>query len=608
MPSPPSIGRELPLTWQLHDHYDRVEREALAALWRPSTREEWAQHKPALRQAVADAVGFRPALLPRVEAERLGTTPREGYTLERIVFHGWPKAPISANLYTPAGLSAPAPAVAAPHGHSLEGKAYAVYQHTYINLARRGYVVLAWDMIGHGERQAMGHKDEHWPMLVGLSLKGLLLTEAQALVTWLTKQPEVDAGRIGCTGNSGGGAQTLLLAALDTRIAAAAPAGHVSPLAFIAAKEKNLCACTLLPNILRVAEIEHVLGLIAPRPAMIVAGRDDCLFPDDLVRRAHRLGRRIYALEGVERNLELFVGNCAHGYEKPKREAMYAFFDRVLQGQDVDSVEEPATDPEPPDSPALLCWPDGRPEFAPLREIAHNLAARLKPPGTDVARLWPDVLGVQELPRVTAAEADGRAEATEAMLLRMSHGIVLPASVSRAKGPAKAATIIVDDEGRDSSRAMLCAEAARVRGETVIAVDLLGWGQTKPTELLARGDDETFAAQRGVFLGRPILGERAAELAAVSTWAADALSVESVTWDAFGWAGLVALVAAAAKSTGSLPALRHVRLHATPIRSFWDECDGPRPLLSFPHGILGLGDIDALASLTKDAPAMYTWL
>lgn len=600
MPDLPDTSTELWPTWQLHDHYDRVEREVLASLRCPRTPEQWAHHKPSLRAAIADAVGFRPALLPSVEAQRLGTTQREGYTVERIVFHGWPKAPISANLYLPDGLSAPAPAIAAPHGHSMDGKAHAVYQHCHINLARRGYVVLAWDMIGYGERQAMGHKDERWPMLAGLSLKGLLITEAQALVTWLTQQPQVDAERIGCTGNSGGGAQTLLLAALDTRIAAAAPAGHVSPLAFIADKEKNLCTCTLLPNILRFAEIEHVLGLIAPRPAMIVAGRDDCLFPDDLVRRSHRMGRRMYAIEGVEVRLELFVGACAHGYEKPKREAMYAFFDRTLKGQDVEHVEEPPTEPEPPESPALRCWHNAGPDFATVRELAQQLAAQISRPSMDRVQLWADVLGIREIPKVTKTSSHTGPEGWEATLLSMSHGVVLPASVSRPDRPTKAATIVVDDQGRNSDRAMQCANAARARRDAVLMVDLLGWGSTRPSELLARGDDETFAAQRGVFFGRPLLGERAAELVAATEWATEALQADSVTWEAFGWAALAALVACAAKPKDVAPALCSVRLHAMPIRSFWDECDGPRPLFTFPQAILNLGDIDALAALTRE--------
>ena len=588
------------LGWQLHDYYDRLKREALSALPQPRTPEEWAELKPQLRDSLAKALGYVPHLLPTVDAERLGATQREGYTVARIVLHGWPDAPISANLYVPDDLNGPAPAIAAPHGHSMDGKAYEVYQHCHINLARRGYVVLAWDMIGYGERQAMGHRFGRWPMLVGLSLKGLLVTEAQALVTWLTEQPEVDATRIGCTGNSGGGAQTLMLAALDTRIAAAAPAGHTSPLTFIADKEKNLCSCTLLPGFLRYAEVEHIFGLIAPRPAMIVAGRNDCLFPDDLARRSHRLGHRFYALEGVRDRLELSVSECGHGYEQPKREAMYAFFDRALKGEDVQQVEESPTEPEPPDSPALKCWPDSPPAFCTVRDLALYLADRLPTPAHAPKRLWQDVLGIKKLPFVTEVTPSTSDGDWDAMRLTLDNGIVLPILVSRSEHSAAPATIIVDDLGKASERANECARTKQQAGETVILADLLGWGETAPHELKERGDDETFAAQRGVFLGRPLLGERAADLVAVTQWAAQLLRPQAITVEAFGWAALVALLAATGERSEPASPPTQVRSHAMPIQSLWDDCGEDRPLFTFPHGILGVSDLSGLLTLTAE--------
>jgi len=590
---PSTIGA----TWQLHDFYDRVERDTVASLPRPRSPQDWAALKPKLRKAVADAIGYRPDLLSTVDAERRGKTQRKGYTVERIVFHGWPDAPISANLYVPDDAPSPAPAILAPHGHSMDGKAYDVYQHCHINLARRGCIVLAWDMIGYGEREAMGHREGYWFLLPGLSLKGAMVTEGQALLTWLLAQDGVDAARIGCTGNSGGGAQTLLLAALDTRIAAAAPAGHVSPWSFIAGKEKDLCACTMLPHAIALVEIEHMLGLIAPRHCLIVAGRNDNLFPDDLVRRAHRLGRRMYALEGVTGRLELSVTSCAHGYEQPKREAMYAFFDRVLKGEDPGEVTEPPTVPEPADSPVLRCWPDSRPTFVTVHDLARHLAHGKERRQDRAEHLARNVLGIRAVPDVVQFEKRGGTEGWDEGVLATSHGIELPC-VAVLPGHADRAMVVIDDTGKGSDRARRSARAGREAGEAVVAVDLLGWGQTKPEELLERGDDETFAAQRGLFFGRPLVGERVAELLAVTSWLASthALGEMAVSWHAFGWAGLVALLASAVERPEVSLVLHEVRLHDLPMRSFWDETDPPRPLSSFPYDILSVGDLDDLTS------------
>jgi len=512
------------------------------------------------------------------------------------IFHGWPDAPIPANLYVPEGAVFPGPAILAPHGHAKDGKAHEVYQYCHINLARRGYIVLAWDMIGFGEREAMGHFEADWPLLAGLSLKGLLLIEGQALLSWLAKQEIVDERRIGCTGNSGGGAQTLLLAALDERVAAAAPAGHVSPLSFIAGKEKTLCACTVLPNVIPVAEIEHILGLIAPRPAAIISGRDDCLFPDDLVRRAHRLGRRIYALEGATDRLELFVGMCGHGYEQPKREGMYAFFDRVLKHQDVHEVHEPPTEPEPADSPALGCWHGARPDFCTVRELARRLAGRVE--ARSDTCLWRDVLNVGRIPEVRENGLRCGPDGWNRIVLSVG-GVKLPCLLAVPAGRAGHVTVIADDAGKDSARAAQCALIARRRGGAALAVDLLGWGETRPRELdPQRGDDETFAAQRGLFFGRPLLGERAAELLAVTRWllSAHASPGSRVRWEAFGWAGLVAVLASAGKPPGALPPFDRVRVHDLPIRSFWDETPSRRPRFTFPWGVLSTGDLGDLVS------------
>ena len=89
----------------------------------------------------------RTPLNPRVT----GTIERSGYRIEKLIFESRPRLYVTANLYVP---TAPGrhPAILGPLGHSTNGKAWPSYQKLFSNLARKGYVVLAYDPFGQGER------------------------------------------------------------------------------------------------------------------------------------------------------------------------------------------------------------------------------------------------------------------------------------------------------------------------------------------------------------------------------------------------------------------------------------------------------------------------
>ena len=89
----------------------------------------------------------RTPLNPRVT----GTVERPGYRIEKVTFESRPRLYVTANLYVPAGAGR-RPAILGPLGHSVNGKAWPSYQKLFSNLARKGYVVLAYDPFGQGER------------------------------------------------------------------------------------------------------------------------------------------------------------------------------------------------------------------------------------------------------------------------------------------------------------------------------------------------------------------------------------------------------------------------------------------------------------------------
>ena len=90
----------------------------------------------------------RTALSPVV----VRSTQRKGYRVENVMYQSRPNFWATGNLYIPDGAG-PFPAVLSPCGHYQLGRMYPDYQFVYMNLARAGFVVLAYDPIGQGERR-----------------------------------------------------------------------------------------------------------------------------------------------------------------------------------------------------------------------------------------------------------------------------------------------------------------------------------------------------------------------------------------------------------------------------------------------------------------------
>jgi dienelactone hydrolase len=333
-----------PYTALLEEYYGRWGPELLRGLPYPGTLEEWTRQRLALRRRLIEALGLRPDLLEAPAEARgdlcarvTGTVDRtaDGYRIELVEFQSHPRCYVSAALYLPADVppGARRPAVYSPHGHWQTGKHSRHIQKRNVNLARRGYVVLVVDTIGHAERAFMGHRGPaaHALLYAGESLPGLQVWENVRALDYLAARPEVDAGRIGVTGASGGGNHTMYLAAVDQRVAAAVPVCSVELLEV--AFRKSQCICETVPDLLTFADKPHLLGLFAPRPLLVMNGMRDGGFSTLAARRAVDRTRRIYGLyDGGPDRLAFYETNAEHGYERAMRERAYAWFDQWLQG------------------------------------------------------------------------------------------------------------------------------------------------------------------------------------------------------------------------------------------------------------------------------------
>lgn len=124
---------------------------------------------------------------------------------------------------------------------------------------------------------------------------------------------QVDSERIMCMGNSGGGTTTFYVACLEERIKLAMPSCAVCSFDdSIAALDH--CSCNYVPNIRNCFDMGDMAGLIAPRKLIIVAGREDSIFPIEGVLKAYETAKEMYDASGNGQNISLEIGNGGHRF------------------------------------------------------------------------------------------------------------------------------------------------------------------------------------------------------------------------------------------------------------------------------------------------------
>lgn len=503
-------------------------------------RQQW------VRDTFWKLAGGQPEKTP-LRVQTVGELRRDGYRLEKILYESRPEFPISANLYIPTTGKPPYPAVLYQLGHSLIGKAYTQYQKSCQGLARLGFVVLAFDPMGQGERiyypasdpartRLSSADDEHTVPGQLLLLTGITATQIQ---TWdavrsldvLASHPLVDPRRIASTGNSGGGTLTMFLAAVDDRLAAAAPACPNT--------ENFACEDFLPPGSTDDAEQNFAgagpLGFdrwdtlypIAPKPLLVLVSSKDFFgtYSPSYIRNGRQEYERlagVYRTLGNANQIAWWESPLPHGMHYSVRMEVYQWMRRWLQGENQPLAAEPRVSPEAERD--LWVTPSG--SLLQDRRSVHpvTFAARAEagPPP------WKQLLGIEEpaeRPRRialgTAPSEDCHIDAVE---VASSTHVWVPYWLFRPHRPTREGEVLVllDPAGRNAraGEGGLCHELARA-GLTVCAPDLRGIGDLTPE--VGRGAPrytvshlkEDHWAWASLMLGQSLLGQRVADLISV---------------------------------------------------------------------------------------------
>jgi dienelactone hydrolase len=625
----------------------------------PKSLDDWKARREDVRRQILVAEGLWPMptktpLNPIVH----GRVERDGYTIDRVAIETFPGHYLCGSLYSPKKLKDKNPVVLCPHGHWKDGRFYDAgedavrkqiavgaerfeiggrypLQARCVQLARMGCIVFHYDMEGvadtiqlshavihrYGEKRPEMETKENWgfysPQAESRlqSVMGLQTWNNIRALDFALSLPKVDPTRVGVTGASGGGTQTMILGAIDDRVTAIVPAVMVST------SMQGGCTCENT-SLLRVGtgNIEFA-ALFAPKPQALLAAND---WTREIMTKGFPELQQLYALYGAKKGIEAHAfTHYPHNYNHVSRAAMYSFFNREFKL----GVREPVLeeDYEPLSVEELTVWtgehkqpPGGddheRKLVRHMTEDSEKLIAKLTP--TDAASLkeYRRVVGggidsiigrrledVGEVEQENLEETDrGAYVYYRCKLASPRHNEIVTATYYYPKQWNNQVVVWLDAKGtaglNNTGGEPIAAVADLVKaGYAVAGVDLLGQGDGVPSDFPR--DANRRVPNKRLFTGytygfnHPLLVQRVHDVLTVVAHAkANHHTPEKIHLVGLGAVGPIAAVAAA--QCGD--ALDRAAIDTADFRfaDLTDYLDA-----SFVPGVVKYGDVPALLAL-----------
>jgi dienelactone hydrolase len=262
----------------------------------PAELNTWKKERLAVRETLHQLLGQLPARPKQVKVKTLSRENRNGYILEKFLIDNEVDGWVPGYLAIPTGVKGKVPVVMGLHGHgsskdNIFGFDPRTSQDVLALLISNGYAVMAIDSYFNGERRGTGpagkqemqqRADQELSQFkinlwFGRSLWGMQLRDEQLALDYLVSRPEIDAQKIGVQGMSMGSTRAWWLAAIDERVKVV-----VGIACFTRYKElieqRGLSAHGIyyfVPGMLNHFDTEAVMGLIAPRPFLVLTGEED---------------------------------------------------------------------------------------------------------------------------------------------------------------------------------------------------------------------------------------------------------------------------------------------------------------------------------------------
>ncbi len=304
---------------------------------------EWEARRTAIREQILVSCGLWP-LPPKtpLRARVFGKVVRDGYSIEKVYFQTYPGFYLAGNLYRPLSASAAAhPGVLIAHGHWEVGRMAdgpdGSIPARAITFARQGYVAFTFDMVGYNDTRQVTHRvwandRRHW--LWGVSEMGLQTWNCVRALDFLSSLSDVNKSRLAITGESGGGTQTMLLGAIDDRLAA------VGPCVMVSHSMQGGCLCENAPGLRVDYSNMEIAACAAPKPQIMVGATGD--WTRTMMTVEGPGVASVYQLYAKPGNLDYVIFPFNHNINQTSREAVYDFFGKVLIHEtDASKLKEP---------------------------------------------------------------------------------------------------------------------------------------------------------------------------------------------------------------------------------------------------------------------------
>ena len=505
----------------------------------PQSKTDWAKRADHLRGQILVSQGLwpMPTKTP-LNAVLHGKIERPDYTVENVYFESAPGFFVTGNLYRPKGPHRKVPGVLFTHGHWQDARlseeteaklrneiatgqerfeigGRSRFQSMCVQLARMGCVVWQWDMLSDSDSRQFSRAVVHTfktqrPEMNTVENWGLYSPQAEAhlqsimgLQTWnairsldfLLSLPEVDPARTAITGASGGGTQTMLLAAVDPRVALSFPAVMVST------AMQGGCTCEN-SSLLRVntGNVEFA-GLFAPKPQGMTTAND---WTKEMSTKGFPDLKQLYATLGSPKNVMLHRGeHFPHNYNAVSRSAFYTWLNHHFKLGTKEPVIE--RDYEPLTRDQLTVWDGEHPapkaddpdfERALLKWFTDDAEMQLRASAASPDRFRRDVGGAVEhlIGRTLATAGDVEWELNDkhdrgdyvhmtGFLHNKTHGEALPVAWLYPKQWNGRTVVWLDDSGNSAiADAEGIARPGLLKlvrgGATVLGADLLFQGDS----------------------------------------------------------------------------------------------------------------------------------
>jgi len=577
----------------------------------PTTKEEWVKSRAHIKTEVIKKAGIVIDHQLPLNYKETGSIKMEGFTIRKIAFQTRPGVYATANLYVPEG-NGPFPAVINMHGHWREGRMSDAVQSVAHTLVLNGYVCLSIDAFGAGERATThGVYEYHGSNLgaslmnIGESLMGFQVSDNMRGVDLLSSLPYVDAQKIGATGASGGGNQTMWLTAIDERIKASMPVVSVGT--FESYVMNDNCICELPIDALTFTEESGILALVAPRAIKICNHKKDditAFFPSQMIR-TYNNARPVFELLGVGNNIRYQLFDTTHGYWPANREVLLGWFNLHLKGiGNGDPVREiPFTILR---DEQLMVYPKGQrdPKVENISEYCKRVGKELRVEYLSTTSFNSEVkkkelrniLRLNERPSIKNVFQYSDVSGWTRFALQTNDDKLIPILHLAPLNKSLGYVILCNPNGKAGISPDLINELKK-RGSGIVIADLSGTGEASSTTADSLDGSMRFhtLSRSDLLLGKTVLGEWVNELDLVTKFLKSRYNAQKISIDGTKETGLAALFFSCLNGSSD-----NIILRDAPVSYVFDNRETVDFYSMGIHlpGFLKWGDVSLAAALT----------